>query len=179
MLTAEQDERLSSGMRRAQAGDAAAYEDLLKEAAALLRGFFAARLGAADAEDAVQETLLSIHAARATYDPARPFAPWMYAIARYRLLDAARRHGRRARHEAPPADGAAPEGGGTAGEEVRDALSRLPERQREIVELLKLQGLSVAEVARRLGMSRAAVKVAAHRGYRAVRRQLEGDHEDR
>ena len=183
-MTEEQDRRLSDLMGRAQAGDGAAYESLLKEAAALLRPFFAARLGAADGEDAVQETLLSVHSARATYDRSRPFAPWMFAIARFRLADALRRRLRRAAREAQAPAALAGEAGAGAGveraAELRAALALLPERQRAVVELLKLEGLSVGEVARRFGMSEGAVKVAAHRGYRAVRKHLEaGTDEDR
>jgi RNA polymerase sigma-70 factor (ECF subfamily) len=182
VLTPEQDARLSELMRRAQQGDAAAYESLLKEAAALLRGFVGARLGPADAEDAVQETLLSIHKARATYDPARPFAPWMYAIARYRLADSARRGARRALRETPGDPELAGIDDDGRGLETRAdlaaALARLPERQRSIIELLKLEGLSVGEVARRLGMSESAVKVSAHRGYKVLRRLLEAGTDD-
>ncbi len=181
VLTPDQDARLADLMRRAQEGSAGEYEALLKEAAALLRGFFGARLSPADAEDAVQETLLSLHSARATWDPARPFAPWLYAIARYRLADALRRRARRALREEPGEldASAAPAPDESSRAETRavlsGALARLPERQREIIELLKLQGLSVGEVAERFGMSESAVKVAAHRGYKAVRRQLEAE----
>src|SRR5437588_13033441 len=87
---------LSALMRSAQDGDGRAYEALLVRIAALVREFARGRLQRADwLEDVAQETLLSIHRDRHTYDPSRPFLPWMYAIARHRLLDFAARQRRR------------------------------------------------------------------------------------
>src|SRR5262249_40693316 len=96
------DQRLSELMRRAQDGDRRAYETLLIEVMALVRGFARRRLSQADWQDEVtQETLLSIHRDRHTYDPQRPFLPWMYAIARHRLLEFVERQRRRCRNEIP------------------------------------------------------------------------------
>ena len=167
-------------MARAQTGDGRAYEELLRLLAKEARGFVGRRVGWADwAEDVVQEILMTVHRARATYDPGRPFAPWFYAIASSRLVDALRARKRLvsrevadeeaiARQEAPAPSAAA--------SHLRDtlavAVASLPRVQREVVSLLKYEDLSVREVARRLGMSEAAVKTTAHRGYKLLRRTV-------
>ena len=167
-------------MARAQQGDAHAYEELLRLVAKETLGFVGRRVGWADwAEDIVQEVLLTVHRARGTYDPVRPFAPWFYAIASSRLVDALRARKRLvlrevvddevlARQEAPATSAAA--------SDLRDTLAHavagLPRMQREVVSLLKYEDLSVREVARRLGMSEAAVKTTAHRGYKVLRRTV-------
>jgi RNA polymerase sigma-70 factor (ECF subfamily) len=172
-------------MRQAQEGDRAAYERLLSEVAAELRTFVGARLQyRAWVDDVVQETLISIHRDRHTYDPERPFGSWMYAIARHRLIDCTRRRRRVHAHErgvegamdelnAPAAaDPAAAHGLLDA---LQHGLRALSQKQREVVELLKLQGLSVKEVAAQTGMTESSVKVSAHRGYRALRKLLGSD----
>src|SRR6266540_1998456 len=96
------DRDLASLMRSAQSGDAKAYMKLLKEITPRVRQVVRSQrrfLKAEDIEDIVQDVLLSLHAVRATYDPQRPFMPWLIAITRNRLADAARRYGRQAAHE--------------------------------------------------------------------------------
>src|ERR1043166_8513471 len=143
------DGELSALMRSAQDGDGRAYEALLSRIAALVRDFARSRLQRADfAEDVAQETLLAIHRDRHTYDPSRPFLPWMYAIARHRLLDFAARQRRREQREVaaePDFDPPAPPASVDTGF-VRRALALLPLRQRDIIRMLKLEGLSVAEI---------------------------------
>src|SRR5215470_6141190 len=103
---ADDDRKLSALMRRAQGGDPLAYEALLVEATALVRAFVRRRLRELDAvEDVVQETLLSIHRDRHTYDPSRAFLPWMYAIARHRLLDFVQKQRRLGEKEIPAVPG--------------------------------------------------------------------------
>jgi RNA polymerase sigma-70 factor (ECF subfamily) len=177
-LTQEQDHRLADGMRRAQEGDKAAYDGLLREVAALLRGYFGSRAESNEsAEDLVQETLISIHRARHTYLTGRPFAPWMYAIARRRLADHWRTRSRVIPTDAldetldwvDKPDRAEPE----AADRMRETLSLLPENQRRVVELLKVSGLSIKETAKQLDISEAAVKVTAHRAYVKLRKNFE------
>src|SRR6266498_1323663 len=167
-------------MLRAQQGDQGAYEDLLRLLAQDSRGFAGRRVGWAEwTEDVVQEVLLTVHRARQTYDPARPFAPWFYAIINSRLIDALRSRRRVTMREIPDeemlAQQAAPSREG-AGGELREALARavshLPRVQREVVSLLKYEDLSVREVASQLGMSESAVKTTAHRGYKMLRRTV-------
>jgi RNA polymerase sigma-70 factor, ECF subfamily len=180
-VTPDQELQAGSLMAHAQQGDQRAYDELLRLLAQESRGFVSRRLGGADwADDVVQEVLLTIHRARHTYDPARPFAPWFYAIINSRLIDALRSRKRVALRETPDEDALAqqpapapPEPvGGELRETLAQAVSRLPRVQREVVSLLKYEDLSVREVATRLGMSEAAVKTTAHRGYKLLRRTV-------
>jgi RNA polymerase sigma factor (sigma-70 family) len=176
--------RLASLMRAAQDGDGAAYAQLLTEITPVLRRavqrqrWFAQ---AADVEDLVQDILISLHAVRATYDPDRPFLPWLLAIARNRMVDALRRRGRRAANEVSVAE--YPETSfeeptnrneGVYGdpEALRRAIGQLPPGQRRAIELLKLQELSLKEASAKSGMSVGALKVAVHRGMIALRKAL-------
>ena len=185
-MTAEQERQSASLMRLAQAGDQVAYASLLVLLTSTTRQFARTRLGAVPwIDDVVQETLLAVHRARQTYDPGRPFAPWFYAVASSRLIDVLRRERRVTSREI--AGDSLPDARG-AGEAVRDdidveaihaAVAALPARQREVIEALKFRDQSVREVAGRLSMTESAVKVTAHRGYRALRRLLGGtDRED-
>jgi len=171
-------------MRAAQAGDAAAYAELLEDVALRLRRIVRRRrrfLGAEDIEDLVQDVLLSLHAIRATYDPERPFIPWLLAITRNRLADGARRYARHAAHEVPvehlPVT-FSDEGANTSVEifveidALKEAIEALPPGQRTAVELLKLREMSLKEAAATSGTSIGALKVAVHRGIRALRRML-------
>lgn len=177
-MNPDQERRLATWMREAQEGDREAYALLLNEIRPLLLNFTRAHAARADwADDAVQETLLSLHKARHTYDPARPFSPWLYAIARHRLIDFARKQRRRLEHEAPtdvePADRF--DDLRTTAEPLRWALDSLPSRQRTVIQMLKSEGHSVKDVARMTGMSESSVKVTAHRGYKKLRALLLGD----
>ncbi len=181
-MTAHQESQAAALMVRAQNGDAFAYAELLTMLAGLLRRFARGRLGDVPwLDDVVQETLLSIDGARHTYDPRRPFAPWFYAIAGNRLIDVLRKERRVRAREIAGDDVPEPPTADSRGRQddvdfdaVRAALTALPGRQREIVTALKLGDESVKDVSRRLGMSESAVKVAAHRGYQALRRLLGG-----
>jgi RNA polymerase sigma-70 factor (ECF subfamily) len=171
-------------MAAAQDGDAEAYRHLLTAITPLLRRVAARRLSgapAADIEDVVQDVLLSVHAVRHTYDPARPFLPWLMAIERHRIADAMRRWVRRGKNEVAVesleetfADRAA----NTEDEEPIDrqeinaAVAGLPPAQRRAIELLKLKEMSLKEAAKETGMSQSALKVASHRGMKALRALL-------
>jgi len=179
-MTPDQEQELGMLMASAQDGDRRAYEDLLTRVAALVRALVRRRIGdVAWADDVVQESLVALHRARHTYDPARPFAPWLYAIAQNRLVDALRAQRRRLLREVHvetdwPALARRPEQERQAlSQDLRRAVAGLPENQRRVIELLKFEDLSVREVASRLGMSESNVKVTAHRGYRALRRRIE------
>jgi len=168
-------ERWRAWMAAAQQGDADAYERLLTELLPFISGIVRGRVGADPAaEDIVQEVLLSIHTARHTFRPERPLIPWVRAIARNAVIDWARRQSRtRARESAVEVDElAAPERDVQSRALPRGlerALSSLPESQREAVVMLKLEGLTVAEAADRVGATPGALKLRAHRGYRALR----------
>jgi RNA polymerase sigma-70 factor, ECF subfamily len=179
-VTLEQERQSATLMRLAQDGDQMAYASLLVLLTSVTRQFVRRRLGGAVTwvDDVVQETLLAIHGARHTYDPARPFAPWFYAIASNRMIDVLRRERRVASHELgsdavpDPTDAAGSRHSEIDGEAIRSALQTLPVRQRDVIEGLKYRDESVRDVAGRLGMSESAVKVTAHRGYRALKRLL-------
>jgi RNA polymerase sigma-70 factor (ECF subfamily) len=157
------------------AGDAQAYRAFLGELSGYLRGYLRRRLSSslADVEDVLQETLLSIHNGRHTWDPAQPLTPWLYAIARYKLIDFVRS---RARHDSrtQPLDDveellAAPDQEpAQARHDVAILLETLPDRHRLPLLYVKVQGLSVREAAARAGMSESAIKVGVHRGLKAL-----------
>ncbi len=168
-------------MTAAQGGDAAAYEKLLLELLPYVRRQVARRVAVpAEREDIVQNVLISLHRARHTYRSEHPFAPWLRAVVRNASIDWMRARGRRSRHEwggdvedvAEPAYQAPLPGEEALSPELQGALGSLPASQREAVELLHVEGLSVAEAAERVGVSPGALKVRAHRGYRALRALL-------
>lgn len=171
----------SQWMAAAQEGDTGAYRRLLHDIAPLLRRVAARRLqgaSAADVEDVVQEVLLSLHAVRHTYDPARPFVPWLMAIERHRLGDWIRRARRRANEIAVDSleEAAANHAARTEDDEAFDgravqaAVAGLPKAQRTALELLKLKEMSLKEAAAQTGMTETALKVATHRGMKTLRR---------
>lgn len=172
-------------MRAAQAGDARRYEQLLREIAPFIRSL-ARRYcrGASLAEDVVQDVLLCVHRVRHTWDPTRPFCPWLAAITARRGIDRIRRDSRIARHEISDADAyetfAMPAANNESGalraaEEIGPLLSALPARQRLALEAIKLRGLSLAQAAEESGQSVAALKVNVHRAVKSLRRLLGTD----
>jgi len=168
---------LRSLMLACLAGSDPATEVLLTRLSLLLRSYFKGRLtrigrSAVDAEDLVQETLISIHTHRHTYDPAQPITPWAYAIARYRLVDYLRRTktsgAALALDEIPDLPAQDDSDGVDSRLDLRALISQLTPKMRQTIELVKLQGLSVSEAAMRTEMSVSAVKVSVHRGLRAL-----------
>lgn len=180
----ESDRRLASLMRAAQDGDKAAYARLLSEVACKLRQFVQRRspfLQPSDVEDIVQEVLISLHVGRATYDPTRPFLPWLLGITRNRMADAARRQARRWAHEVTDQEAVEtfldrdtniPVNTNGDPEALRRAIRDLPEGQRHAVELLKLREMSLKEAAGATGMTIGALKAAMHRALRTLRTVL-------
>jgi RNA polymerase sigma-70 factor (ECF subfamily) len=179
---AQQEAQWGAWMRAAQAGDAVSYEQLLRSVSPLVRAL-ARRYcrGPAQSEDVVQDVLLTLHRVRHTWDPRRPFTPWLAAIAARRGIDRLRREARIGRFEvsdelaletfAQP-DANTESGALRAAEDVAPLLAALPERQRSALEAVKLRGLSVAEAASELGQSVAALKVNVHRGIQKLRKQV-------
>ena len=168
-------------MRSAVAGDGAAYHRLLRAVTPVLRA--AARRGLARAgqpvdqsEDIVQEILLAVHLKRHTWDVSAPFAPWLFAIARNKLIDALRRRGRRVfvniddfaeTIAGEPAAETAPAG------EVAAQLQSLPARQRDVVQSIAVESASIKDTARKFAMSEGAVRVALHRGLASLTARLQ------
>lgn len=156
---------------QAQAGDKAAYNNLLKEIVPFVRNYVAGSLANPDwADDIVQEVLISVHKSLATYRPDRPFKPWLMAIVSFRRTDFLRKHysargDRKTSLDNPDFMQAHVTNPAHAGEykDIETVLSELPEKQRKVFEMIKIQGYTAKEVAGEMGMSVSAVKVSAHR----------------
>ena len=168
----EHEDEWTGLMRSAIEGDNVAYHRLLRGIAPVLRA--AARRGLARAgqpvdqsEDIVQDILLAVHLKRHTWDASAPFAPWLFAIARNKLIDSLRRLGRRVFVNiedflefipSEPVAETVPAG------EVEVRLHELPARQRDVLQLIAVEGASIKDTAAKLTMSEGAVRVAMHRG---------------
>jgi RNA polymerase sigma-70 factor (ECF subfamily) len=172
------EETLRASLLLALAGDNEAYAAFLTQSSAHVRAYFRRRLVASpdDVEDLVQETLLALHNRRHTYQVSQPLTPWLYAIARYKLIDALRSQAPRRALEIPLDDDEDGElqlfaADADAAESRRDLLKLLeglPDRQRLPIMLVKLEGRSVAEAAAATGMSQAAIKIGIHRGLKKL-----------
>ena len=185
-MTSAEEVRTAELMRGAQAGDEVVYAELLVLLASATGRYVRRKYGNVSwIDDVVQETLWTVHRARHTYDPCRPFAPWFYAIVATRVVDVWRREHRVATREVsgdeiPDMAGSPSEAEGDRSnvdldvERIRAAVRSLPPRQRVVVQALKYRGESVRAASVRLGMTEASVKVTAHRGYNALRRLLGG-----
>lgn len=181
---------LGALMQAAQAGDRGAYRSLLERLALRLRILVRRRapwLDRDEIEDLVQETLISVHLARASYDPARPFLPWLAAIARCRIADAARAHGRRAALDVAMSESAETFCATATNNHaenvvnflaVRRALVALSPAERDALTMLRLRQLTLAEASEESGTSVAALKVAVHRAGKRLRGVLEGENKD-
>ena len=174
------EERLKALMLGALAGNEASYGSLLADLTVRLRAYYGRRLGdahASAAEDLVQETLIALHARRFTYDVDRPFTAWLYAIARYKLVDHVRAaHGRWSVPLDDMDDLVAPDlaEAATARMDVERLLDGVPARSRGLVRGIKIEGRSVAEMSTESGLSESAVKVAVHRALKAMAKRLKG-----
>ena len=180
------DLRRSQQMAAAQGGDRAAYEALLRDCVPLIK-VFAGRQGVPPdhVDDVVQDVLLTIHSARQTYDPARPFTAWLRVIAEHRAIDLLRRRGRQHAREvhAPhaaetyadeTAELAYRRENSAASNLIKRALEILPERQREAVQVLVIEEQSLAEAAITTRRSKGALKVNLHRALKALRAKVTG-----
>jgi RNA polymerase sigma-70 factor, ECF subfamily len=176
----EREDEWTDLMRSAIAGDDAAYHRLLKAVTPVLRA--GARRGLAragqppdQAEDIVQEILLAVHLKRHTWDSEAPFAPWLFAIARNKLIDALRRRGRRIFVNiddfAETLPGEAPQETASA-TEVAAHLGALPQRQRDVLQSIAVDSTSIKDTAAKFSMSEGAVRVALHRGLAALTAKL-------
>ena len=176
----ERDDEWTAWMRQAVAGDGDAYHRLLKAITPVLRA--ASRRGLAragqppdQAEDIVQEILLAVHLKRHTWDANAPFAPWLFAIARNKLIDMLRRRGRRVfvniddfsetLADTPPAPTV------SAGE-VEAQLKTLPQRQRDVLQSIAVEASSIKQTAEKFAMSEGAVRVALHRALASLTAKL-------
>lgn len=181
------DPTLERLMQAAQIGDARAYRCLLIDITPRLRRIIQSQrrfMRPDEIEDILQDVLISMHSVRATYDPQRPFMPWLLAIARNRLADSGRKWARRAANEVlvdeVPVTFADDRTNNEQerqfdSEGLRKAMRDLPPRQREAVEMLKVREMSLKEASAASGMSVGSLKVAVHRGIAALRKALVKD----
>ncbi len=162
---------------KAKAGDAISYSLLLHELSRHLRSFLKRRLQSRvhEVEDLVQEVLLAIHQKRHTYQADQPLTSWVYAIARYKLIDHLRSYARRESQHDDIEDwqdelwGYDPSAARDSKGMLQSMLSELPDKQRLPIELTKLEGHSLEESARITGQSLASVKVNIHRGLKDLK----------
>ncbi|WP_026597058.1 sigma-70 family RNA polymerase sigma factor [Methylobacterium sp. 77] len=179
---------LSAAMQAAQNGDAAAYRALLRDCVPVISAMARAKgVQGSGLDDVVQDTLLTIHRARATYDPTRPFLPWLRAITHRRAVDAMRHGGRRPREVHDPiAYEAHADDGPRPGHDldlldrrrmVAEAVAHLPAGQREAIEHIALRELSLDEASVLTGRTKGALKVNFHRALKALRASLSSSKE--
>ena len=175
----QSEDQLRAWMTGGMDGDAAAHATLLRALVPMLRSFYRRRFAGAgdDIEDLVQETLIAVHTRRESYDRARPFVAWLYAIARYRMID----HLRRRRTTIPIEsldDILASEGfedACAARIDVARLLSVLPSKQARAIRDTHIDGLSVAEAAEAADIGQSDVKVSVHRGMKALMGRIRGE----
>lgn len=170
----QRDRSLSERMSRAQKGDSAAYQELLFELKPMIESHIKrtlrrwGKLEAVRTEDLLQETLMAIHAKRHTYDPNHPFGPWVYAIARHKVIDELRRR----RVEIELSEENLIEDNGLSQTEIQldllASLAHLSGRDRSLVEDVKIRQMPLREVSQKHGITESAVKVAVHRAVRKV-----------
>jgi RNA polymerase sigma-70 factor (ECF subfamily) len=170
------EEKWAGMMRAALVGDEAVYRRLLEEIGravrSLARGAFSrARVGDADIEDVVQETLLAIHLKRQTWDAEAKLTPWVNAIARHKIIDALRRRGVRRYEPLEDFEAVLP---APADEDphqrsdVERLMETLSPRAKDIVKSISLEGQTITATAKRLAMTEVAVRVALHRALKSL-----------
>jgi RNA polymerase sigma-70 factor (ECF subfamily) len=173
------DSDLEMLMVRYQQGDFAAATALIHRLSPPLHRFFIVQFASrGDADDLLQETWLRIHEVRHTYRAGEPVLPWLYAIARHIRVDHYRKTSRAVAREQrledlPEVAAALPAGSGGASD-LEALLAPLPASQREVIEMLKIAGMSLEEVARATSSSVGSVKQKAHRAYEKLRERLTG-----
>lgn len=171
MIKFEKDKLLETLMIKAQAGDMLAYRELLDQLSVLIPKLARNRVPADMLDDLIQEVLFSVHKARHTYDPCRSFFAWFCAINDFRVNDILRqkyRHSKKIIKITEERNVEDPDNH----ERLYEIIEQLPEKQREVITRLKLQGYSISEVAEKMSLSVAAVKMIAHRSYEKIRMLL-------
>lgn len=171
----EKDKAYAEEMRKAQAGDNVAYGALLKKISPLISGFIYNKIGkGADNDDILQEVLMAIHRSAHTYNTDRSFRNWMFAIANYKIKDYLRSYYRKKSliqvdfEEVKDFISDDVTNAPSQSELLSELLNDLPQRQRKILYLMKIEGYSIKEVASLMKMNISAVKVAAHRTYKTL-----------
>lgn len=169
---------LAALFRAGLVGDNASYNRFLQAITPVLRRVAGRKLPPTDAEDALQEILISIHKARHTYDGARPIMPWLLAIAQFRINDSLRKAYAGSRRESVDIDELADvladvTESQDSNESIDEILKDVPEREQRILTMMHVEGYTAKETGQRLGMKESAVKVAAHRAVKKIREAFE------
>lgn len=166
-------------MRLALGGNKRAYSEALQATGRMLRPYISKRVAAqADVEEILQEILISVHKSRHTYDGNRPYKPWAFAIAKFRLHDHLRKvYSDELRYaaeleEAENIGNADVTNSGITYELIKGEIEKLPGKQPQILHLLHGEGHTSREVAKKMHMTESAVKVAAHRAYKVLKKKL-------
>lgn len=170
------EEVLKQWMVMGLAGDSDAHGQLLRALVPILRGFYRRRMGEQEdeIEDLLQETLIAVHTRRATYDAARPFTSWLFAVALYKMIDHFRQGGRTCPIEGLD-DILATEGFAEASDAAADVerlLETIPAKQAAAIRATRIDGLSTAEAAARLDRGESDIKVSVHRGLKALAQRV-------
>ncbi|MEO6092731.1 MAG: sigma-70 family RNA polymerase sigma factor [Novosphingobium sp.] len=171
------EDQLKAWMAQGLDGDAASHTALLRATAPLLRAFYRRRVGDGDTiEDLVQETLIAIHTRRMSYDRDRSFSAWLFAVARYKMID----HFRRTRQTCPIeeidhlfSDGFEDET--NARMDINRLLAALPEKQGQAIRQTRIEGHSIGDAARHAGIGESDVKISVHRGLKALAMRIRGE----
>lgn len=161
-------------MQQALEGNEQSYHQFLTEISKYLRIVISKKINQAEVEDVLQEILISIHKARHTYDGKRPVLPWVYSIAKFRVMDYLRQHYANMQHQKVDIVDfeniledvtEAPEDN----EYINIALEALSPKQKQILTFMHVEGYTAKEIGRQISMNESAVKVAAHRAYKFIR----------
>jgi RNA polymerase sigma-70 factor (ECF subfamily) len=156
-------------MRLTLAGDKEAYKQLLTALRPWLTGFFAKRVPNAAVEDLVQETMITLHEKRHTYDPGQPFMPWLATVAKHRWVDYMRKVYRRMEISLDDdLDIQVFDADITVNRDVMRLLQQIPAAQAEVIDLVKLKEMSIEQAARKTGHSTSSIKVMIHRGLKRL-----------
>lgn len=164
---------------QAQSGDKKAYHSLLSSLAPYVRNIIAPGLANRDwVDDLLQDILLGVHKSLTRYMPGQPFRPWLNAIIRYRRAEFIKQYYASRGHMRASLDDVEEQGADTfeslhAIEDIERALEQLPQKQREVFHMVRIEGYSVKEVAAKTGMSVSAVKVSAHRSAAKLKELLD------
>lgn len=173
-MTKYNSQKWDEWIRAALNGDQNAYRLLLTSLRLWLTNYFAKRVHSNIVEDLTQDTLLTLHAKRQTFDPRHSFGPWISAIARHRWIDHMRAtlkyvatqldddyHFQETARDI------------CAKHDVKTLLKLIPSPQAKVIELVKLREFSIEEVSKQTGHSPSSVKVMVHRGMKRMMAAVE------
>ena len=178
-MTQFNSEKWDEWMRQSLKGDKNAYRLLLCDLRIWLQAYFNKRAHPNEIEDLVQDTLLTIHNKRASYDPSRPFGPWLSAVAKHKWIDRIRKNIKFLEVELDDDLSLEDENNGLcAKHDVKKLLQLIPAKQAQIIEMVKLNEMSIGEVAQSLGQNETYIKVAVHRGLKLLQiKVMEGQND--